>query len=163
MFSRSEFVCYPGLRRVTPGKHTNSGLYRFMFAGSLNHKPGRFFQRILSGYRVHNFCVSLTTNQRNPWNPAGNHPEPGIHRNSGTSIRLETALRAKSNPNPTFGSQVSDLFGLSPTVRRLQAVKVSSILQGGRSTPTPVSFDTTPSGKVVPHGQSWPLPPSIPH
>ena len=41
--------------------------------------------------------------------------------------------------------------------------RLSSILRGGRSTPTPVSFDTTPSGKVVRHGQSWPSRPSIPH
>ena len=98
-----------------PGIHRNSGilvcfqagilmfswsarLHRFMFAGSLNHKPGRFFQRILSGYRVHNFCVSLTTNQRNPWTPAENHPEQVFLRIPGCSIRLETALSSKFNP-----------------------------------------------------------------
>ena len=37
----------------------NSALYWFPFAASLNHKSGMFFQRILFGYRVCNFCVFL--------------------------------------------------------------------------------------------------------
>ena len=145
MFSRPEFVCFPGVRSVTPGKHTNSGLYRFMFAGSLNHKPGRFFQRILSGYRVHNFCVSLTTNQRNPWNPAGNHPEPGIHRNSGTSIRLETALRAVlmyyGYPGATWPQrEVGTGKSLQPTVTPPPPAGRGAAVQGGLGVPSQAPY-----------------------